>query len=56
MKFDNGKYEVLFDNNNIPVQVLRNGEPWRDIVGDKFLACVLWELQEWQETHKDCHG
>lgn len=46
MKFEDGKYEVVFDENNIPREVLRYGEPWRDILGDKFLALVLCELQE----------
>ena len=46
MKFEDGKYEVIFDENNIPQEVLRYGEPWRDIVGDKFIALMLWELQE----------
>ena len=49
MKFENGKYEVVFDENNVPQEVLRYGGPWRDILGDKFLALVLWELQELKE-------
>lgn len=45
MKFEDGKYEVVFDERGIPQQVLRYGEPWRDLVGDKFMYLVLGELQ-----------
>lgn len=45
MKFEDGKYEVVFDERGLPQQVLRNGEPWRDLVGDKFMYLVLSELQ-----------
>lgn len=44
MKFENGKYEVVFDERGIPQEVLRNGETWHDIVGDKFMYLVLTEL------------
>lgn len=46
MKFEDGKYEVVFDERGIPQQVLRYGEPWRDLVGDKFIYLVLNELAE----------
>lgn len=46
MKFEDGKYEVVFDERGIPQQVLRNEEPWRDLVGDKFMYLVLTELRE----------
>lgn len=49
MKFEDGKYEVVFDENNIPREVLRYGEPWRDILCDKFLATVFLELKELRE-------
>lgn len=49
MKFENGKYEVVFDNNGLPQQVLRYGEPWRDVVGDKFMYLVLTELKNFRD-------
>ena len=48
MKFEDGKYEVVFDEQGLPQQVLRNGEPWRDLVGDKFMYLVLSQLRELQ--------
>lgn len=48
MKFEDGKYEVVFDEQGVPQQVLRNGEPWRDIAGDKFMYLVLSQLKELQ--------
>lgn len=44
MKFEDGKYEVVFDKQGLPQQVLRNGEPWRDVIGDKFMYLVFSEL------------
>lgn len=53
MRFEDGKYEVVFDERGIPQQVLRNGEPWRDIVGDKFMYLVLAELKEFREQKEN---
>ena len=44
MKFEDGKYEVVFDKQGLPQEVLRNGEPWRDVIGDKFMYLVFSEL------------
>ena len=49
MKFENGKYEVVFDKNGLPQQVLRYGEPWRDVVVDKFMYLVLTELKNFRD-------
>ena len=46
MKFEDGKYEVVFDERGLPQQVLRYGEPWRDLVGDKFMCLVLEKIKE----------
>lgn len=54
MKFEDGKYEVVFDGNGIAQQVLRYGEPWRDIVGDKFMYLVLSELQGLRDVMSQC--
>lgn len=53
MKFEDGKYEVVFDERGIPQQVLRYGEPWRDLVGDKFMYLVLNELKNMREDFTD---
>lgn len=53
MKFEGGKYEVVFDGLGIPQKVLRNGETWRDIVGDKFMYLVLTELLTLRKTLDD---
>lgn len=44
MKFEDGKYVVVFDKQGLPQEVLRNGEPWRDVIGDKFMYLVFSEL------------
>lgn len=53
MKFEDGKYEVVFDERGLPQQVLRYGEPWRDLVGDKFMYLVFSELNGLQERESD---
>lgn len=53
MKFEDGKYEVVFDERGLPQQVLRYGEPWRDLVGDKFMYLVLTKLEELEKWHDE---
>ena len=48
IKLDNGKYEIVFDKNGqFPEVCLRNGEPWRNLVGDNliFFLCAALEDQ-----------
>jgi hypothetical protein len=42
-KFDNGKYEVIFDNGKL--HALRHGEAWRDLVGDGMVLAMLYEVK-----------
>lgn len=53
MKFEDGKYEVVFDERGLPQKVLRNGEPWRDLAGDKFMYLVLNKLRELEVWHAE---
>lgn len=41
----NGKYTVIMDS-GAHLKALRNGEPWRDIVGDKLVLALAQEIQE----------
>ena len=47
--FEDGKYTVQGN------QVLRHGEPWRDITGDKFIGALLHELEESRRTIERLH-
>ncbi len=40
MKLDNGKYEIIFEN-ELPIKVLRNGEEWRNIIGDNLIYLLI---------------
>jgi hypothetical protein len=40
MNFENGKYKIE------GTKVLRHGEPWRDITGDKFIGCMISRIEE----------
>ena len=47
--FDDGKYTVIFDTEKNPaLYALRHGEPWpaRDLVGDKMVLSMLFEVDE----------
>lgn len=40
--FEDGKYTVEFDRGTL--KALRNGEPWRDLTGDKLVYVMLAEV------------
>lgn len=43
-----GKYAYVYDA-TAPVVVLRHGESWRDVTGDKFIYCLASELKDARE-------
>ena len=45
VSLDNGKYRVVMDGNS-RLYALRNGEKWRDLVGDNLVYFLSLELQE----------
>ena len=50
-EFENGKYTYIFDNGE--QYALRNGEPWRDLTGDKFIYCMAAELETLQAKYDE---
>lgn len=44
VEIEDGKYTYDFNGGN--AHVLRYGEPWRDVVGDKFIYCMASEIDE----------
>lgn len=48
VEVDNGKYEYVFTDTGESF-VNRNGEYWRDTVGDKFIFTMAYELYETRE-------
>ena len=50
LKLEDGKYEVVLDDVNFTVfEVLRYGEPWRNLVGDKFIYSLISKIRELEE-------
>ena len=47
---DDGKYTYLLDEQG--QRVLRYGEPWRDITGDKFILLMAMEIDELRKKLK----
>lgn len=47
--FDGGKYTVTFDEQTGRLSALRNGEPWRDLAGDKLVLSMLQRVDAQQE-------
>lgn len=48
---DNGKYTYVFEPKTGRQYALRHGEPWKDLVGDKFVYCLAAELEEAREQN-----
>jgi hypothetical protein len=41
------QYEVLFENGHL--EVLRNGQKWRDCTGDNLLLCLTYAIEDLRE-------
>ena len=51
---EGGKYTyVLNDDEPGSQYVLRYGEPWRDLIGDKFVYCMAAKIEEQAERIKE---
>lgn len=42
IELEDGKYTYVFKDGE--QYALRNGEPWRDLTGDKFIYCMAAEI------------
>lgn len=49
-KFEDGKYEVIWDEPKRRFYALYYGEEWRDLVGDKLVFAMLQYVCSIQET------
>ena len=45
---ENGKYTYVFESNG-KSYALRNGEPWQDMTGNKFVYCLAARIAELEE-------
>lgn len=50
--FDNGKYEVRFENDG-KLYAYRHGEEWRDLVGDNLILAMLHEVEQLRNNIED---
>ena len=48
VKVCDGKYEYRQYKDGSS-DATRNGEPWQDLTGNKFVFCLAWELNEARE-------
>lgn len=46
------KYEVVLED-EVPKMILRYGEEWREIIGDKFILACINEIEELREKIKN---
>ena len=51
LSLENGKYEVTFDAGNL--SATRNGEPWRDLTGDKLIYAMMCECMNAQQQRTE---
>ena len=54
--FEDGKYTVCFDKGGVSRTVLRYGEEWRDITGDKFIGALLSHIEQAERELAGVHG
>jgi len=45
-----GKYTLIYNNENGDFRALRYGEEWRSLVGDKLVFAMFCELQAAQQS------
>lgn len=50
-----GKYVVLHDN-GVGFRAERNGEPWRDLCGDKLVFSMAQEIERLREVASEVHS
>ncbi|MNE05064.1 hypothetical protein D3C81_365300 [compost metagenome] len=48
LELEGGKYTVLHEN-GCNFRALRNGEPWRSLVGDGLVLAMCYRIEELQE-------
>jgi|GEM_PF-2171979 len=55
INFYDNKYTILINENGVPMEALRYGEPWQDIIGDNLIyhmLCRILELEDEIESLK----
>jgi hypothetical protein len=61
MKIENSSNTVVIEDGKYAItgietgrlEALRNGEPWRELVGDKLVLCLAQEIQELRAQHAE---
>jgi len=49
IKVDNGKYEIVVEDNGMKFYANRHNESWRDLNGDKLIMSMFYRIQELEE-------
>ncbi|AXY83345.1 hypothetical protein [Acidovorax phage ACPWH] len=52
---DGGKYTVIH-NNGTELRALRDGEPWRDLAGDRLVLAMAQELEDLRVRLDEVHS
>ena len=52
IELEDGKYKWIL-HDNYTSEVLRNGKPWRDAVGDNFILAAMQEIGALREEVKE---
>ena len=55
VKLDDGKYEVIFDQNGrrSDFYALRYGEEWRSLTGDNLILAMFYRIQNLEDILKE---
>lgn len=50
VKLDGGKYTIVYGKtDSYPIKCLRNGEEWRDLLGDNLIFWLCERIEELEE-------
>ena len=47
------KYTIVYTDNELITEVLRNGEQWRNVIGDNLIHGLFWRVLELEQQLKE---
>lgn len=52
VKVEDGKYTFRYNTETAEFKCLRHGEPWRNLLGDKAVFALFYELYELRQAYE----
>lgn len=55
ISLNDGKFEIIYNENPFEFKALRYGEEWKDLTGDDLILSLVMQLNEYQKLLKDIY-